>query len=103
MLKGAETELVELLAVRLDDSGEDEGGTIKCLFRSSPGAYMAKMDRDGASDCCCKAWGVELNGVCPAQCMYAGVTARQRVCICNAPCRFSSKLLGANGIGKHAV
>lgn len=55
MLKGAETELVELLAVRLDDSGEDEGGTIKCLFRSSPGAYMAKMDRDGASDCCCKA------------------------------------------------
>ena len=78
MLKGAETELVELLAVRLDDSGEDEGGTIKCLFRSSPGAYMAKMDRDGASDCCCKAWGVELNGVCPAQCMHAGVTARQR-------------------------
>jgi hypothetical protein len=47
MSKGAETELVELLAVRLDDSGEDEGGTIKYLVRSSPAVYMAKMGRDG--------------------------------------------------------
>lgn len=36
-------------------------------------------------------------------CMHAGVTARQRVCICNAPCRFSSKLSGANDIDKYAV